>query len=180
MRQSSAPSASLQSDDSRSDLVCPSGWLTDTSRRVQRDARPDDHAPRNRRNDGPRTVTSEVEVSNHLGGDNLFTDCVLALDPATGKLKWVLPVHAARCSRLGCERAQCPRQHHLSRAGAKAPAACGPQRFFLRLRSHRRQTAARGEIRPQADMGEWNWRRWPSRSDSRARRELSRPCDKLA
>ena len=22
------------------------------------------------------------------GGDNLFTDCVLALDPATGKLKW--------------------------------------------------------------------------------------------
>ena len=37
------------------------------------------------------------------GGDNLFTNCVLALNPDTGEVEVVLPVHSARCSRLGCE-----------------------------------------------------------------------------
>jgi len=33
-------------------------------------------------------------------GDNLYTASVVALDPATGKLKMVLPVHATRPARL--------------------------------------------------------------------------------
>jgi hypothetical protein len=37
-------------------------------------------------------------------GDNLFTDCVVALDVDSGKMKWYYPIHAARRARLGCAR----------------------------------------------------------------------------
>ena len=29
-----------------------------------------------------------LEVPDQRPGDNLYTDCVLALDPKTGKIKW--------------------------------------------------------------------------------------------
>ena len=40
-------------------------------------------------------------------GDNLFTDCVLALNPETGELKWRYQFTAPRCGGSGCRRAQC-------------------------------------------------------------------------
>ena len=114
------------------------------------------------------------------GGDNLFTDCVLALDPATGKLKWYYQFTPHDVRDWDANEPNVLVNTTYRGAGAKAAPACGPERFFLRLRSHERQIAARREIRSTIDVGEWNWRRWPSGSYSRARRELSRPRDKLA
>ena len=49
------------------------------------------------------------------GGDNLFTDCVLALDPATGKLKWYYQFTPHDVRDWDANAAQCPRQHDVSR-----------------------------------------------------------------
>jgi alcohol dehydrogenase (cytochrome c) len=44
-----------------------------------------------------------ILIGDDRGGDNLYSDSVVALDAKTGALKWQLPVHAAR--RLGLRRA---------------------------------------------------------------------------
>ena len=49
------------------------------------------------------------------GGDNLFTDCVLALDPATGKLKWHYQFTPHDVRDWDANRAQRSRQHEVSR-----------------------------------------------------------------
>lgn len=89
-------------------------------------------------------------------GDNLYTDSVLALDPANGKFKVALPVHSARYSRLGFECAERRCGHEVPRAESKAPAPCGPERFFLRVRRQGRQAAGCRKVHPKANVGEWN------------------------
>ena len=42
-------------------------------------------------------------IGDDRGGDNLYSDSVVALDAKTGRLKWHFPIHAAR--RVGLRRA---------------------------------------------------------------------------
>ena len=79
-------------------------------------------------------------------GDNLFTECILALNPNNGNVEVALSIHAARCPRLGRDRAVRTGEHLLSRPRAKAHAACGPQRVLLCVRPHQRGTAAGQEL----------------------------------
>jgi putative heme-binding domain-containing protein len=51
------------------------------------------------------------------GGDNLYTDCVLALKPRHRHPKVVLSIHTPRSPRLGCDGTERPGGHALPRAG---------------------------------------------------------------
>ena len=84
------------------------------------------------------------------GGDNLFTDCVLALDPATGKLKWHYQFTPHDVRDWDANQPNVLVNTKYRGAGSKAPAACGPERLLLCLRPHGRQVAAGGEIHPDS------------------------------
>ena len=86
-------------------------------------------------------------------GDNLYTAAVVALDADTGKIRVALPVHAARCARLGLDASADPGRSHDRRTAAKDTALCQPQRLLLRDRSHERAHDS-GEAICSADMGQ--------------------------
>ena len=94
-------------------------------------------------------------------GDNLYANCILALDRKTGKLRWSLPVHAARSVGLGRDADLGARRCRLGGAAAAADAARLPQRVLLRVRSRRRQAAAGEAVRQEPDLGERHRRRRP-------------------
>ncbi len=52
----------------------------------------------------PTGNPSKEYNGDHRQGDNLYSDCILALDRKTGQLEVALPVHAARPLGLGCDR----------------------------------------------------------------------------
>ena len=51
-------------------------------------------------------------------GDNLYTNCVVALDSNTGKAAMVFSVHSSRSSRLGCDGATRPGECPVWRQGS--------------------------------------------------------------
>jgi hypothetical protein len=53
-------------------------------------------------------------------GDNLCSDSVVALDADTGALRWVLPVHPPRGSRLGFSAGAHPRGRSMARPTKKS------------------------------------------------------------
>ena len=96
------------------------------------------------------------------GGDNLFTNCVLALDPATGKLKWYYQFTPHDVHDWDATEPNVLVDTKYRGKDRKAPAACRPERFLLRLRSHRRRTAAGQKVHAPSDLGERNRSRWPA------------------
>ena len=72
-------------------------------------------------------------------GDNLYSDCVVALDADTGKLQVALPVHAQRRLRLRLGAGAGARRHELARRAGKADAVGQSQRLRLRARSRDRK-----------------------------------------
>ena len=79
-------------------------------------------------------------------GDNLYSDCILALDAKTGKLKWYLPVHSARSLGLGRDGNADADRHEMAGAAAQADDPSQPQRILLRVRSHRWKAASRQAV----------------------------------
>ena len=103
------------------------------------------------------------------GGDNLYANCILALDRKTGRAEVALPVHAARSLGLGRDADLGGRRRRRGRAAAKAAAAREPQRLLLRVRSRRRHAAAREAVRAQPDLGQRHRRRRPADQAARTR-----------
>ena len=86
-------------------------------------------------------------------GDNLYSCSVLALDPDTGKLKWHLPVHAARYARLGLHPDPDPAGRSLPRSPEKADGVGQSQRLLLPAGPEQRGVPAGEELRP-ANVGQ--------------------------
>ena len=89
-------------------------------------------------------------------GDNLYSDSILALDPATGRLKWHYQVHAARRLGLGCAAAAGAGGRAVARPDAPVPPPRESQRLLLRAGSDQWRVAAGEHLCEEADMGYWN------------------------
>jgi putative heme-binding domain-containing protein len=76
------------------------------------------------------------------GGDNLFTDSVLALDPATGKLKWYYQFTPHDTHDWDATVPNVLIDATYTAPAPQAAPARRPQRLLLRLRPHRRRAAA--------------------------------------
>ena len=72
-------------------------------------------------------------------GDNLYTDSVLALDPATGKMKWHFQFTPEDVHDWDCERDAGPLRGADQRTRAEAARAGQSQRVLLRARSRHRR-----------------------------------------
>ena len=68
------------------------------------------------------------------GGDNLFTNCVLALDAASGKLKWYYQFTPHDVHDWDATEPNVLVDAKFRGADREAAAARRPERFFLRLR----------------------------------------------
>jgi len=101
-------------------------------------------------------------------GDNLYSDSVVALDPATGKLHWYFQ-YAARRARLGFRADRYARGRPFPGPRAQASSARQPQRFLLCSRPHQRPIFARHALRPEAQLGKGHCRRWPAHRQPRCR-----------
>ena len=100
-------------------------------------------------------------------GDNLYTCSLVAIDADTGKLRWHLPVHAPRCSRLGFDAYTRAGRHDDRRPGSTSDHGRQPKWIFLYARSRDRETARRETIHRPSQLGSRSWLRRPS---DRARR----------
>lgn len=96
------------------------------------------------------------------GGDNLYSDCILAPDAKTGKLKWYY--QGTPHDLWDWDATETPVVIDAVWEGRprKLLLHANRQRLFLRLRSHRWQAAPREAIHPQADLGQRNRQEWPS------------------
>ena len=83
--------------------------------------------------------------------DNLYSDCVIALDADTGKLKWHYPVHAGRRIRLGRHAGAGARRHGVAGPAAQVDAVGQPQRLLLRAGPRHRPVPDGQGVR-QADV----------------------------
>ena len=86
-------------------------------------------------------------------GDNLYSDSILALDPATGHLKWHFQVHTARRVGLGCTAAARADRHPVARQASQAPVAREPERVLLCARSHEWHPLDGQAVREEVDLG---------------------------
>ena len=68
-------------------------------------------------------------------GDNLFTNCILALDPNTGKLKWHYQFTPHDIYDWDATGAAGAGRHAVSGRSPQTPAACRSQRILLCFRS---------------------------------------------
>ncbi len=86
-------------------------------------------------------------------GNNLYTDSVIALNPADGQAQVALPVHPAR--HVGLRRGERKRagRHHLRGQAVQGAAARRPQRQPVRARPHERQVHLGQAVR-QGDVGD--------------------------
>ena len=80
-------------------------------------------------------------------GDNLYSDCILALDAKTGKLKWHYQCTPHDLWDWDATETPVVIDAQLAGQAAQAAAARQSQRLLLRLRSHRRQAAAGQSLR---------------------------------
>ena len=86
-------------------------------------------------------------IGDDRGGDNLYTDSVVALDAKTGKLKWhfqFTPHDVWDWDAAGNAGA---RRCDVAGPAAQAAGAGQSQRIFLRARSHERQVPLRQAVR---------------------------------
>ena len=77
------------------------------------------------------------------------------------KAEVVLPVHAGRRVRLGCDAGAGARRHGVAGQAAQADAVGQPQRVLLRARSRDREVPDGQAVR-EADVGRRHRRQWPS------------------
>ena len=73
----------------------------------------------------PTGNPSKEYNGDHRKGDNLYSDCILALTRANGHLRWYLPVHAARSMGLGRD-ADLGNLSTRPGRGARASSCCTP------------------------------------------------------
>ena len=92
-------------------------------------------------------------------GDNLYSDCILALDAKTGKLKW--HYQTTPHDLWDWDATETPVVLDTAWEGQAAQTADPgqSQRVLLRLRPHRRQAAAGQTIRHQPELGQRHRRR---------------------
>ena len=83
--------------------------------------------------------------------DNLYSNCVIALDADTGKLKWHYQFTPGDEYRLGRHAGSRAGGHGVARQAAQADAVCQPQRVLLRTRSSDR-SVPHGQGLRQADL----------------------------
>ena len=102
-------------------------------------------------------------------GDNLYSDCILALDAKTGKLKWHYQTTPHDLWDWDATETPVVVDADVGGPAAQAAAAGQSQRLLLRLRPDRRQAAAGQAVRPQPDLGQRHRRGRPSRQDCRIR-----------
>ena len=107
-------------------------------------------------------------------GDNLYSDCILALDAKTGKLKWHYQTTPHDLWDWDATETPMVLDADVGGPAAQTAGAGQSQRLLLRLRSHGRQAAAGQTVRHQPELGQRSRRGRTSRSScrtwSRARR----------
>ena len=101
-------------------------------------------------------------------GDNLYTGSVLALDPATGKLRWYYQFTPHDLHDWDATETPDAGGRRVSRPAAQAAAAGQSQRLLLRARPAHRQGAAGRAVRQEADLGQ---RHRPGRAPQAAARQ---------
>ena len=87
-------------------------------------------------------------------GDNLYTASVLALDPATGKLKWHYQFTPHDLHDWDATETPVLVDATFPRPAAQAAAAGQSQRILLRARPAHRQGPGGGAVRQEADLGQ--------------------------
>ena len=86
-------------------------------------------------------------------GDNLYSDCIVALDIDTGKLKWYFQNTPHDTHDYDFDRDHRPCGHDLQRPAAKAGAAGQSQRLLLHSRSHQWRVPPGDPIRQPGGLG---------------------------
>ena len=76
-------------------------------------------------------------------GDDLYTDCVLALDPDTGKLKWYFQFTPHDLFDYDAVETPILIDATVSGRGAKTAGTGKPEWLHLRARSHQRKVSFR-------------------------------------
>jgi len=100
-------------------------------------------------------------------GDDLYTDCVLALDPDTGKLKWYFQFTPH--DLLTTMRRKLPFwSMRATRASAKAARGSESQRLFIRAGPHQWGNFYRLSFRGKTELGKGNRRAGQADSNRRA------------
>ena len=110
----------------------------------------------------PTGNPSKEYNGDHRQGDNLYSDCILALDRKTGRLKWHYQFTPHDLWDWDATETSVLVDAPVAGATEAPDAARQPQRLLLRLRSARRHAAARQAIRDQPDVGERNRIRRPA------------------
>lgn len=75
-------------------------------------------------------------------GDNLFTDCILALNPKTGEVKWYFQFTPHDTADRDAEEPPRSCRHRISGEAKEASAARRSERILLCVRSYQRRAAA--------------------------------------
>ena len=115
-----------------------------------------------RRSTGRPATRAPTTTAPSAQGDNLYSDSILALDPATGRLKWHFQYTPHDLWDWDAQQPPVLVDADLGRAAAQAAAARQPQRLLLRARSHQRRAAAGQAVREEADVGPRDRRRRPA------------------
>lgn len=102
-------------------------------------------------------------------GDNLYTNCVLALRAKTGGVAVALPVHAARCEGSRCDGAECAGGYGVWRPAQEVVAACRPQRVLLCAGPDERPSPAGQAVPAPSGLGQFDRRRWAAGGGGAAR-----------
>ena len=97
-------------------------------------------------------------------GDNLYTASVLALDPATGKLKWHYQFTPHDLHDWDATETPVLVDATFPRPAAQAAAARQSQRILLRAGPAHRQGAAGRAVRQEADLGQRHRPRRPAQT----------------
>ena len=140
-----------------------------SSTAARRPGSPAATTPRSTWSTGRPAIRAKEYNGDDRQGDNLYASSILALDRKTGTLKWhyqftphdLWDWDATQTSVLvDADWEGQPRQLMLHAIA---------QRLLLRVRSSRRQAAARQAVRQEPDVGERHRRRRPARSGCRTR-----------
>ena len=73
---------------------------------------------------GRPAIPVPIPTMRDRGGDNLYTNCVLALERQDRRAEMALPVHAPRCRGPGCDRTERAGRYALS--GTPRSSCCTP------------------------------------------------------
>ena len=113
------------------------------------------------RSSGPRAIRVRIQTIASAAAI-IFYELRSGARSGDRNAEMVLPVHAARSPRLGCEHAARPGRHEIPRAGSKTAAACRSQRVLLCTRPTDGSAAACQALRQANDLGERHRRARPS------------------